>query len=138
MTENKHKQQVVISMTSFPAAIKFAEQAVRSLLNGSVLPDKLILYVTLSQFAEGEMPETLLALAKQNPVFEIRNYDRDIRSYRKLIPALADFPEAIIVTVPISNLSATFSPKMYFWPIKHSELKRNKLLTQNPGWTYND
>lgn len=47
MTENKHKQQVVISMTSFPAAIKFAEQAVRSLLNGSVLPDKLILYVTL-------------------------------------------------------------------------------------------
>ena len=99
MTENKHKQQVVISMTSFPAAIKFAEQAVRSLLNGSVLPDKLILYVTLSQFAEGEMPETLLALAKQNPVFEIRNYDRDIRSYRKLIPALVDFPEAIIVTV---------------------------------------
>ena len=40
--------------------------------------------------------------------------------------------------VPISNLSATFSPKMYFWPIKHSELKRNKQLTQNPGWTYND
>lgn len=40
--------------------------------------------------------------------------------------------------VLVSNLSATFSPKMYFWPIKHSELKRNKLLTQNPGWTYND
>ena len=49
MTENKHKQQVVISMTSFPAAIPFAEDAVRSLLNGSVLPDKLILYVTLSR-----------------------------------------------------------------------------------------
>lgn len=67
MTENKHKQQVVISMTSFPAAIPFAEDAVRSLLNGSVLPDKLILYVTLSQFAEGEMPEGLLALAKETP-----------------------------------------------------------------------
>ena len=40
--------------------------------------------------------------------------------------------------VPISNLSATFSSKMYFWPIKHDELKRNKRLTQNPGWTYND
>lgn len=40
--------------------------------------------------------------------------------------------------VPISNLSATFSAKMYFWPIKHDELKRNKRLTQNPGWTYND
>ena len=31
-----------------------------------------------------------------------------------------------------------FTPKMYFWPIKHDELKRNKRLTQNPGWTYND
>ena len=45
------------------------------------------------------MPEGLLALAKDNPVFEIRNYDRDIRSYRKLVPALLDFPDAVIVTV---------------------------------------
>lgn len=99
MTEKTKKQQVVISMTSFPAAIVYAEQAVRSLLNGNVLPDKLVLYVTLSQFAENEMPSTLLALANENPIFEIRNYDRDIRSYRKLIPALTDFPDAIIVTV---------------------------------------
>ncbi|RKD91346.1 RagB/SusD family nutrient uptake outer membrane protein [Mangrovibacterium diazotrophicum] len=36
------------------------------------------------------------------------------------------------------SLQSTFSRKMWFWPIKHSELKRNKRLTQNPGWTYND
>lgn len=36
------------------------------------------------------------------------------------------------------SLRSTFSSKMWFWPIKHSELKRNKRLTQNPGWTYND
>ena len=35
-------------------------------------------------------------------------------------------------------LQSTFSRKMWFWPISHSELKRNKCLTQNPGWTYND
>ena len=40
--------------------------------------------------------------------------------------------------VPTYNLAATFSDKMYFWPISHSELKRNKMLTQNPGWKYND
>lgn len=99
MTDNNKKSQVIISMTSFPAAITIAEQAIRSLLKGSVQPDKLILYVTLAQFAENEMPQSLLALAKENPIFEIRNYDRDIRSYRKLIPALIDFPDAIIVTV---------------------------------------
>lgn len=38
----------------------------------------------------------------------------------------------------IDELSSTFVRKMYFWPIPHSELKRNSLLTQNPGWTYND
>ena len=40
--------------------------------------------------------------------------------------------------VEVPSLPTNFSRKMYFWPIQHSELKRNKLLTQNPGWTYND
>lgn len=91
--------QVVVSLTSFPAAIPYAVEAVKSILRGSVLPDKLVLYVTLSQFKENEMPQQLLTLAKENPIFEIRNYDCDIRSYRKLIPALNDFPDAVIVTI---------------------------------------
>lgn len=40
--------------------------------------------------------------------------------------------------VPIYNLSSTFSPKLYFWPIRHDELKHNKRLTQTPGWTSYD
>lgn len=36
------------------------------------------------------------------------------------------------------SLRTSFSDKMWFWPISHSELKRNNRLTQNPGWTYND
>lgn len=86
-------------MTSFPAAIAYAEQAIISLLQGSVLPDKLVLYLTYSQFGDEGIPKSLLKLQEENPIFEIRNYDQDIRSYRKLIPALADFPDAVIVTV---------------------------------------
>lgn len=99
MNAKTQKQQIVVSMTSFPAAIPYADQAVRSILNGSVLPDKLILYLTFSQFTDSEIPESLRTLAEESSIFEIRNYDRDIRSYRKLIPALMDFPEAVIVTV---------------------------------------
>ncbi len=98
MSKNK-KVQVVVSMTSFPEAIQYAVRALQSLLVGSVLPDKLVLYLTFSQFEGGRLPECLLSLAKENPILEIRNYDKDIRSYRKLIPALIDFPEDIIVTV---------------------------------------
>ena len=47
-------------------------------------------------------------------------------------------PDDFQKVVPTYNLAATFSDKMYFWPISHSELKRNSKLTQNPGWTYND
>lgn len=98
MTQNI-KRQVIVSMTSFPEAIQYAVKAIHSILNGSVLPDKLILYLTFSQFPENKIPENLKLLSESNPIFEIRNYDRDIRSYRKLIPALIDFPEAIIITI---------------------------------------
>lgn len=40
--------------------------------------------------------------------------------------------------VAIWSLRTTFSDKMWFWPISHDELKKNRRLTQNPGWTYND
>ena len=96
---NAHKPEVVVSMTSFPQAIPYAVKAIQSILNGTVLPDRLVLYLYFSQFGEAGIPDELVRLSKENSIFEIRNYDRDLRSYLKLIPALADFPEAVIVTV---------------------------------------
>ncbi|UGU16476.1 RagB/SusD family nutrient uptake outer membrane protein [Sinomicrobium kalidii] len=40
--------------------------------------------------------------------------------------------------IAVWALETTFADKMWFWPISHTELKRNNRLTQNPGWTYND
>ncbi|NDW11724.1 glycosyltransferase [Bacteroides sp. 214] len=93
------KPQVIISLTSFPAAIPYATRAIQSLLESSVLPDKIVLYLTYAQFPESKVPQVLLEMAENNKIFEIRNYDDEIRSYRKLLPALKDFPEAAIVTV---------------------------------------
>lgn len=96
---SNQREEVIVSLTSFPAAIKYAIPTIESLLKGSVLPDRIVLYLTYSQFGDKGLPPELMALVEENPIFEVRNYDRDIRSYRKLIPALADFPEAVIVTV---------------------------------------
>ena len=93
------QKQVIVSLTSFPAAIPFAIRAIRSVLDGIEKPDKLVLYVTFSQFPEGKIQQELYALMNENPIFEVRDYADDIRSYRKLIPELMDFPDAIIVTV---------------------------------------
>lgn len=96
---NSSREEVVISLTSFPAAISYVLPTVRSILDGTVLPDKVVLYLTFSQFGEDGVPDDLVKLSKENPIFEIRDYGRDIRSYRKLIPAITDFPESVIVTV---------------------------------------
>jgi hypothetical protein len=34
----------------------------------------------------------------------------------------------------ISIIPAIFAEKMYLWPIDKAELKKNRKLTQNPGW----
>ena len=99
MKNRIERPKVIISLTSFPAAIQYALKAVKSLLAGSVLPDKIVLYLTFSQFGKEGLPAEILQLADENPIFEIRDYPEDIRSYRKLIPALKDFPDSIIVTV---------------------------------------
>ena len=99
MISDINNRQVVVSMTSFPEAIPYAIQAIDSILKGSVLPDKLVLFLTFSQFENNKIPDTLREMSERNPIFEIRDYEKDIRSYRKLIPALIDSPEAVIVTV---------------------------------------
>lgn len=100
LNDDNTKTQVIVSLTSFPAAISFVLPTVKSILAGTVLPDRIVLYLTYAQFGGEEgIPQELRDLARENPVFEIRNYDSEIRSYRKLIPALKDFPEAVIVTI---------------------------------------
>ena len=65
MNPNISKQQVIVSLTSFPAAIPYAAQAIQSILNGSVLPDKVVLYLTFSQFNEKAIPQELLKMAEE-------------------------------------------------------------------------
>ena len=91
--------KVIVSLTSFPAAIDYATLAIKSILQGTLLPDKLVLYLTFDQFKQYGIPEELRKIEKENDIFEIRDYPQDIRSYRKLIPALKDFPDDVIVTV---------------------------------------
>ena len=93
------EQKVIVSLTSYPPAIGFVVETVKSILNGSILPDRLILYVTLSEFEGKPLPQELIQLTKENEIFEIHDYPRNIRSYRKLYPALLEFPDDIIITV---------------------------------------
>lgn len=97
MTDNK--QNVIVSLTSFPAAIPYAVQAIRSIIAGTVLPDRIVLYLDTQKFPGGVLPQELEELKKESGIFEIRFDPAEIRSYKKLVPALRDFPDDVIVTI---------------------------------------
>jgi len=85
--------ELIVSLTSYPARFATLDLTLRSLLAQSVQPDRLILWI-----AHGDMPRLPhRVLALQDEGVSIRSCD-DLRSYKKLIPALEAFPDAFVVT----------------------------------------
>ena len=67
----KKDERIIVSLTSFPAAIPYAVQAIRSVLRGSLLPDKVVLYLDTQKFPGEVLPPELEALKRESPLLEI-------------------------------------------------------------------
>jgi hypothetical protein len=81
---------VVVSLTSFPLRIGKLHQVVSSLLDQSMQPSRIVLYLPLSEFPCRSVPRSLSRLEGEQ--FEIRFVSDNLRPYNKLLPAIADFP----------------------------------------------
>nr|MCR5457453.1 hypothetical protein [Clostridiales bacterium] len=90
-------RQIIVSLTSFPKRIGTVHLTIKTLLNQSLRPDKLILWLAEKEFPnrEDDLPTELLKLKKQG--LEIC-WCENIMSYKKIIPALRMYPDALIVT----------------------------------------
>ncbi|MBQ9025051.1 MAG: glycosyltransferase [Methanobrevibacter sp.] len=88
---------VIVSMTSFPDRIDRVQYTVYSLLNQSLKPKKLLLWLAIEEFPnrENDLPSSLLNL-KCNGL-EIK-WCENLKSFKKLIPSLKEFPNDIVVT----------------------------------------
>lgn len=97
ITVEKRTVPIIVSLTSYPARIGAIAQTISSLLTQSLKPDEVVLWLAESQFPqrEGGLPRSLLRLKRFGLTIE---WCEDIRSYKKLIPAIKKFPDAIIVT----------------------------------------
>ena len=84
--------QLVVSLTSYPARFRNLDRTIKSLLDQTVRPDRVILW--LDEQAVPLLPRSVRDL--EGELFQVRG-TRDIRSYTKIIPALAAFPDAFIV-----------------------------------------
>jgi hypothetical protein len=85
--------ELIISLTSYPPRFGTLHLTLRCLLSQSVRPDRVILWVAHADM--DLIPPSVTRLCGRG--LEIRPCD-DLRSYKKLVPALEAFPEAYIVT----------------------------------------
>lgn len=97
ITETKRHPELIVSLTSFPARIHTVEKTIRTLLSQTLKPDRVILWLAEEQFPnkENDLPRALIALKNYGLTIE---FCEDLRSYKKIIPALAKYPDAIIIT----------------------------------------
>ena len=83
--------QNIISLTSYGERLKNINLVIDSLINQSVKADKIILWVAYED-------EKLIPADLYDKPIEIRLCE-DLKSYKKLIPALKEFPNDNIITV---------------------------------------
>lgn len=97
VTDKKRNPKVIVSLTSYPKRINDIQYTLFSIFNQSFKPDKIILWLAEEEFPKKEMdiPRSILNFKKLG--LEIK-WCENIKSYKKLIPSLKEYPNDIIVT----------------------------------------
>lgn len=93
---------VVVSLTSYPPRFPTLALTVKTLLRQSVKADRTVLWIAHDDMRL--LPEEVLRLEKSG--LDVRAVP-DMRSYKKILPALGAFPEAYVCTA---------DDDMYYWP----------------------
>lgn len=89
-------EEVIVSLTSYGRRLDDVCYAIESIMQQTYKPNRIVLWLDKKDF-ENSLPESLLMQQKRG--LDIRVYEPDIRSYKKLIPSLKEFPNAAIITV---------------------------------------
>jgi len=87
--------EVIVTLTSYGRRIFDVYLAIESIMQGSIKPNRLILWL------EDGMKDKILPITLQRQMkrgLEVK-YTNDIKSYKKLVPSLKLYPEATLITI---------------------------------------
>lgn len=90
------EREIIVSLTSYGRRLQDVCFTIESIMQQTMLPNRIILNLDAS------CRNTKLPLALQRQThrgLEIRIIDDNIKSYKKLLPTMKDYPEAVIITV---------------------------------------
>lgn len=89
-------KQIIVSLTSSGQRIHNAYLAIESIMQQTLKPNKIILWLAEEEFSHNQLPESLKILESRG--LEIR-FCEDQKTYNKLIPTLKLHPDDIIITI---------------------------------------
>ena len=87
--------EVIVSLTSYGRRIFDVAATVESIMQGSVKPNRIVLWLSKEEFSGKSLPVTLQRQVQRG--LEVA-FCKDTRSYKKLIPSLKKYPDAAIIT----------------------------------------
>ena len=117
VNELKREPQIIVTLTSYEKRFEDLEIAIYSLLNQSLKPDRIILWLSDRYDSINDLPYSLTRFIKNG--LEIR-FVKDIKSYTKVIYTFKEFPDAIIVTADDDvYYSKTWLEKLYYSYVTH-------------------
>lgn len=95
--EISRKPRLIVTLTSFPERMAEIKYTLYSLLTQTLKPDMVVLWLAKEQFPDREknLPQDVLNLRGNGLTIK---WCDDLKSYKKLIPALKEFPDDILVT----------------------------------------
>ena len=93
------RENIIISLTSFPDRIKTVHFPIEDALNQSIKPEAVFLYLSKEQFPklEKDLPQDLLNLQRNG--LRIIFVEEDIKAHKKYFYAFKNFSNKIIITI---------------------------------------
>lgn len=120
LNKNLRDKKLLISLTTYPARFNFVYLTLESLMNQSVKPDKIILWLSQEEVINNKIPKKILSL--KNRGLEIEVVNENLKSYKKLIYAIEKFPDLNIITCDDDALYPKyFIKKLQDKHIKHPD-----------------
>lgn len=98
LRETNGLPEVIVSMTSFPARIKTVHQALQSVIDQIVKPDRIVLCLARDEFPGGreDLPPELLRVIDHG--VELLWAEHNLKPHKKYFYTMRKYPDAIIIT----------------------------------------
>lgn len=89
------KPNIIISLTSYGRRVDKVYYTIISLLRQTYKPDAVILWLDKDNWDDNTLPKSIQDLKRKGLTVK---FCEDLKSYKKLVPALLEYPDSIIVT----------------------------------------